>query len=322
MLKDQEYNCGLKYKPHSNPTELSEDNMKGFSVTNSNDGRLERKSRPSGEKGYLLPVDDDESDRLDSQHKLYLTVMEGKLGCAPVRAPRQVLEVATGTGIWALEYATLNPACHVVGTDISAIQRPHSRPNVKFVLHDFEKEAWPAKYGRDYDYIHLRYTLICFDSTPAVLRRAFELLRPGGWIEFYEPIQSFVRLGKSLEGTAFGKWVDLIVEVARRQGRDWTETVHYATWLRQAGFVNVTEKRFGIPMNTWTNDERLKQMGRLSLKNEYAMVSSFGSALRKAVPDEEEAQAIEEGARRDLQDPNMHIVREMFIVYAQKPMET
>ncbi|KAG6142839.1 hypothetical protein E4U28_002540 [Claviceps purpurea] len=282
MLKDQEYNCGLKYKPHSSPTELSEDNVKGFSVTDSNDGRLERKSRPSGEKGYLLPVDDDESDRL----------------------------------------ATLNPACHVVGTDISAIQRPHSRPNLKFVLHDFEKEAWPAKYGRDYDYIHLRYTLICFDSTPAVLRRAFELLRPGGWIEFYEPIQSFVRLGKSLEGTAFGKWVDLIVEVARRQGRDWTETVHYATWLRQAGFVNVTEKRFGIPMNTWTNDERLKQMGRLSLKNEYAMVSSFGSALRKAVPDEEEAQAIEEGARRDLQDPNMHIVREMFIVYAQKPMET
>ncbi|KAG6222196.1 hypothetical protein E4U25_000563, partial [Claviceps purpurea] len=271
MLKDQKYNCGLKYKPHSNPTELSEDNVKGFSVTDSNDGRLERKSRPSGEKGYLLPVDDDESDRLDSQHKLYLTVMEGKLGCAPVRAPRQVLEVATGTGIWALEYATLNPACHVVGTDISAIQRPHSRPNLKFVLHDFEKEAWPAKYGRDYDYIHLRYTLICFDSTPAVLRRAFELLRPGGWIEFYEPIQSFVRLGKSLEGTAFGKWVDLIVEAARRQGRDWTETVHYATWLRQAGFVNVTEKRFGIPMNTWTNDERLKQMGRLSLKNEYAM---------------------------------------------------
>ncbi|KAG6045980.1 hypothetical protein E4U33_001262, partial [Claviceps sp. LM78 group G4] len=287
---------------------------RGFSDSNGNDDRLERKSRQSGEKGYLLPVDDDEISRLDSQHKLYLTAMEGNLGCAPVEAPRQVLEVATGTGIWALEYATLNPTCHVVGTDISAIQCPHTRPNLKFVLHDFEKEAWPADdHGRDYDYIHFRYTIICFDSTPVILRRAFELLRPGGWIEFYEPTQSFVRLGKSPEGledTAFGKWADLIVQVTRREGRDLTKTGHFATWLREAGFINVTEKRFGLPINAWPRDGRLKQMGRLSFKNEIAMVSSLGPVLRKAVPDEAEARAIEEGARRDLQDPNMHVLRE------------
>ncbi|KAG6114081.1 hypothetical protein E4U31_006543 [Claviceps sp. LM219 group G6] len=248
----------------------------------------------------------------DLQQRLYLTVTEGNLSRAPVREPRQVLEVASGTGIWALEYATANPACHVTGTDISAIQHPHSLPNLTFVLHDFEKDAWPAQCGRDYDYIHLQNTLICFDSTPAVLGRAFELLRPGGWIEFYEPNMSFVRMGKvPIEGTAHAKWVSLIVEVAQRGGRDWTKTVHYATWLREAGFVNVTEKRFGNPINTWPKDERLKQIGRLSLKNETALVDSLSPALRKAVHDEEEAHAIEEGAKRDLQDPNMHVLKEM-----------
>ncbi|KAG6228811.1 hypothetical protein E4U25_007543 [Claviceps purpurea] len=329
MLEDQEYMyCGLKYEPDVDLTELDENNMKGFSVANSNDGhgRLERKSRQSGEKGYLLPVDDDESDRLDFQHKLYLTVMNGNLGRAPVREPRQVLEVASGTGSWALDYAIANPACHVTGTDISAIQHAHSLPNLTFVLHDFEKDTWPAQCGHDYDYIHMRHTLICFDSTPAVFRRAFELLRPGGWIELYEHNVTYVRMGKTkappLEGTAYAKWASLIIQVARSGGRDLVKTVHYAAWLREAGFVNVTEKRFGLPMNAWPKDERLKQIGRLSLKNELALVDSLGPALRKAVHDEEEAHAIEEGAKRDLQDPNMHVLREMFNVYAQKPIET
>ncbi|KAG5947573.1 hypothetical protein E4U60_002920 [Claviceps pazoutovae] len=314
MLEDKKYMyCGLKYEPDTDRT-VSGGEPRGFSVTNSysSDGRLERKSRQSGEKGYLLPVDENESDRLDFQHKLYLKVMDGNLGRAPVREPRQVLEVASGTGIWALEYATANPACHVTGTDISAIQQVHSLPNLNFVLHDFEKDAWPTQCSRDYDYIHLRHTLICFDSTPAVLRRAFELLRPGGWIEFYEPNMTFVRMDKSpLEGTAYAKWASLIVQVARRGGRDLTKTVHYAAWLREAGFVNVTEKRFGLPMNAWPKDERLKQIGRLSLKNELALVDSLGPALRKAVHDEEEAHAIEEGAKSDLQDPNMHVLRDM-----------
>ncbi|KAG6103862.1 hypothetical protein E4U14_006097 [Claviceps sp. LM454 group G7] len=315
MLEDQEYMyCGLKYEPDTDRTELGSES-RDFLVANSNDGRLERKSRQSGEKGYLLPVDDNESDRLDFQHKLYLTVTEGNLGHAPVREPRQVLEVASGTGIWALEYATANPACHVTGTDISAIQHAHSLPNLNFVLHDFEKDAWPAQCSRDYDYIHLRHTLICFDSTPAVLRRAFELLRPGGWIELYEHNVTYVSMGKTkalpLEGTAYAKWASLIIQVARSGGRDLTKAVHNATWLREAGFVNVTEKRFGLPMNSWPKDERLKQIGRLSLQNELALVDSLGPVLRKAVHDEEEAHAIEEGAKRDLQDPNMHVLKEM-----------
>ncbi|KAG6140669.1 hypothetical protein E4U38_007250 [Claviceps purpurea] len=323
MLEDQEYMyCGLKYEPDTDRTELGGE-PRGFTVTNSygNDSRLERKSRQSGEKGYLLPVD----DKTDFQHKLYLKVMDGNLGRAPVREPRQVLEVASGTGIWALEYATANPACHVTGTDISAIQHAHSLPNLTFVLHDFEKDTWPAQCGHDYDYIHMRHTLICFDSTPAVLRRAFGLLRPGGWIELYEHNVTYVRMGKTkappLEGTAYAKWASLIIQVARSGGRDLVKTVHYAAWLREAGFVNVTEKRFGLPMNAWPKDERLKQIGRLSLKNELALVDSLGPALRKAVHDEEEAHAIEEGAKRDLQDPNMHVLREMFNVYAQKPMK-
>ncbi|KAG5949858.1 hypothetical protein E4U53_005689, partial [Claviceps sorghi] len=40
----------------------------------------------------------------NTQHELFLTVMDGKLGLAPVTEPRRVLDIATGTGIWAMQY--------------------------------------------------------------------------------------------------------------------------------------------------------------------------------------------------------------------------
>lgn len=55
--------------------------------------------------GYLLPNDEDESDRLDMAHALCLKVMEGKLYLAPIGpSPERVIDLATGTGIWAIDF--------------------------------------------------------------------------------------------------------------------------------------------------------------------------------------------------------------------------
>lgn len=51
----------------------------------------------------MLPNDDDtEKERLDFQHRLYRWGYGGKLYMSPVDNPRNVLDVATGTGIWAI----------------------------------------------------------------------------------------------------------------------------------------------------------------------------------------------------------------------------
>lgn len=47
----------------------------------------------------------------------------GQLSLAPLRAdPKHVLDLGTGTGIWAMEFATEYPAAAVVGSDLSPIQ--------------------------------------------------------------------------------------------------------------------------------------------------------------------------------------------------------
>jgi len=39
---------------------------------------------------------------------------------------------------------------------------------------------------------------------------------------------------------------------------------HLGGWIKDAGFVNVTVRKFLIPHNIWPKDERLKRVGAVS----------------------------------------------------------
>jgi hypothetical protein len=56
---------------------------------------------------YVLPNDEQEKERLDFMHHLYLIWLDGELLLAPVRGEElhRVLDVGTGTGIWAMEFS-------------------------------------------------------------------------------------------------------------------------------------------------------------------------------------------------------------------------
>lgn len=60
-----------------------------------------------------------EADRLDLQHHLLRITYANKLFFAPLVNPRRVLDVGTGTGIWAVDFADDFPDCQVTGIDLS-----------------------------------------------------------------------------------------------------------------------------------------------------------------------------------------------------------
>lgn len=66
-------------------------------------------------------------------------VMDGQLHLAPfsrANPPRKVLDIATGTGTWAIEMGDLYPEAEIIGTDLSPIQPEFVPPNVHFFVED------------------------------------------------------------------------------------------------------------------------------------------------------------------------------------------
>ncbi|KAJ9657141.1 hypothetical protein H2198_004499 [Neophaeococcomyces mojaviensis] len=144
---------------------------------------------------YLLTRNTNESLRLTAQH-YFLTQRQGWLIHPRIQEAlkdipnQQIADLATGTGIWALEVASLLPNAHVTGLDISSAQFPPdwSRPkNVTFGLLDLLEEV-PESYRSRFDFVHVRLLL---SAGPAVDKSVFithfsQFLKPGGWLQWDE----------------------------------------------------------------------------------------------------------------------------------------
>ncbi|KAG9249984.1 uncharacterized protein F5Z01DRAFT_597488, partial [Emericellopsis atlantica] len=51
-----------------------------------------------------------------------------------------VLDLATGTGIWAMDYADTHLDAHAIGVDLSPIQRQWTPTNCEFEIDDIEED--------------------------------------------------------------------------------------------------------------------------------------------------------------------------------------
>lgn len=56
--------------------------------------------------------------RLDLHHEILIQLLDGKLHLAPIEEPQRILDIGTGTGIWAIDCADLYPNAEVIGTDL------------------------------------------------------------------------------------------------------------------------------------------------------------------------------------------------------------
>ena len=52
---------------------------------------------------YLIPNDEPEQEREDMKHAMILNLCDGRLHFAPLNNPSKILDVGTGTGIWAID---------------------------------------------------------------------------------------------------------------------------------------------------------------------------------------------------------------------------
>ena len=84
------------------------------------------------EGSYVFPNDEQEQERLDLIHRMFSISLDERLHIAPITTPRRILDLGTGTGIWAVEIAEKFPNASVIGNDLSAIQPRWVPPNLSF----------------------------------------------------------------------------------------------------------------------------------------------------------------------------------------------
>ncbi|OHW92178.1 methyltransferase domain-containing protein [Colletotrichum incanum] len=177
---------------------------------------------------------------------------DDKLFLAPIgNNPQKVLDLGTGTGIWAIDFADEFPSADVTGVDISPIQPGWVPPNSSVA-------DWPKLYSQ-----------------------AFEHLKPGGYVEVKETdIEDHSQsLGDDLpEDHIYRRWVKIMFEAIAMFGKTLRQTRDHGitSGLRNAGFIDIGEKSWPIPVGNWPADSKLKEFGVVNLEYIDQSLGGFG----------------------------------------------
>ncbi|KAJ9191445.1 hypothetical protein DTO166G4_7755 [Paecilomyces variotii] len=269
---------------------------------------------------YVLPNDEKEMERLDFVHHLFTLTLHGDLYKSPLKNPQSVLDLGTGTGIWAIDMADVHQSASVVGNDLSPIQPKFVPPNCEFIVEDFEEDwSYPDNH---FDFIHGRTLSGSVKDWKELLATAYRHTKPGGWVEFHEgTIGAESDDGSLKEDSRILSYLKLIREQSEKAGRSMDVVDNLGPWMKSLGFENVKVEIYKVPWGPWPKDARLKEIGKFQLCNMMEAVSAYGLALltRGAGYTQEEAEIFLALVRREITNKSLHCYNKIYCVYGQKP---
>lgn len=201
---------------------------------------------------YLLPKDLEGQGRLDYQHAV-MNLTLGNHYLAPLPpVVRTMVDVGTGTGIWAAEMARVFPESLVVGLDVDeALFNPavpsHCLLRVGDVLRGL---PLPDRFA---DFTHQRFLVFAIADShwPQAVRELVRVTQIGGWLELVETdarvqaggpatrqVLAWIEAVRQARGLQ-GMWVTRLGELLQREGVEQVETQTIAlkigAWGGRAG---------------------------------------------------------------------------------------
>jgi hypothetical protein len=128
------------------------------------------------------------------------------------------------------------------------------------VLENSETEDWDL-FHNNLDYVHMRSMGPCFDDFAGMVRKSFEHLVPGGWLELQDGSFEVFSEDGTTAGTALERWFNTVSAGALSMGRDMRKGPLFKSFLCDAGFVDVVEHMVPIPITPWPENRAWKHIG-------------------------------------------------------------
>ena len=235
-------------------------------------------------------------------------MLNGKVAFADFsRDPRDALDLGTGNGKWAMEFADEFPACKVLAVDLSPVQPNLIPSNMEFQVDDIEND-W-SYHDESFDYIHIRYMATAIRDWSRLIDRCYGTLRPGGIIEIIDMDLNYT----SDDGTVTPKnrlrvFFDQLVSAMGTRGIRLTIAPEVPMILNNTGFVNIRYENPKLPMGWWPRDPRLKEIGLW----QYAQFMdalhgiAMGAFTKILGWPREQVEEMLDGVREDIKDQKIH----------------
>ncbi|KAI1961087.1 hypothetical protein LOZ58_003575 [Ophidiomyces ophidiicola] len=252
---------------------------------------------------YLLPNDRREQERMEMEHRLFRLVLDGRLYLSPLtKDPRKVLDLGTGTGSWALNFA----------------QTPR---NCIFEIDDFEAE-WPYQPSASFDFIHARNIAGSVSDYDKLFDQAFDHLSRGGYLELQNLEANFFSDdGTDKRAVTATQWQQLLLIGSEKFGKRLDVEDMWKEKMEKAGFVDVVDESFKVPLRPWAKDPKLRQLGELQAIQIKESIESYSLALFTRILGwtVDELDILLTAVRNDFSDPRSHLYGRMRFIYGRKP---
>ncbi|PGG96048.1 hypothetical protein GX51_08009 [Blastomyces parvus] len=266
------------------------------------------------------PNDEDEQDRMDLTHHIYKLLLDGDIYVSPIKQnPQRVLDIGTGTGIWAIDFAETIINSRLIGNDLSPIQPSWVPTNCVFEIDDLEA-AWP--YTRPFDFIHARELAGSIANFDKLFEQAYENLVPGGYFEIQSIEPCFYSDDGTLEkGKQLLEWMHLEFKASAEFGKPLEIVPTFADKLKKVGFQDVKSTLKKLPVGTWPKDKKLKEIGRFQQLQILQALEPYSLFLFTKVLgwSMEETQVLLSGVRKDIKNREIHMYGWVHFTQARKP---
>ncbi len=222
------------------------------------------------EKGYIFGEGEHEIARLDMQHYMFRWEFGGDY-LAPVR-PTAILDVACGTGRWAMDMGRKFPQAAVVAFDTNrelvgrALVDAELPPNCTFLVADALQRFPFADANFDFVMARANSAYIPVAQWTAVVGEMARVIRPNGWVELRD-----FGLVRS-DSPALTTLTTLFAQMAAKRPIYPGAGPHLAEFLRQAGLRDVKARSVTV------------RVGRRSSRGGRLMLTDYLSVLERVTP--------------------------------------